>query len=362
VQYETLAQFEREIIGERIRDKVAAAKRKGKYTGGMPVLGYDVDRLKKKLVVNPAEAKLVCHIFKRFTQIGSATLLAKELNSQGIRTKEWITAKGKKHEGRAWNKMHLYRMFNNRLYVGEVAHKEKHYPGEHDAIVPLDLFEKVQAILKQNSRVRANKTRAKTPALLKGLIKCGHCGGSMGPTFSKKDGKIYRYYLCIAASKNGYDTCPVKTVAAGEIEGVVIDQLRAVFQSPELIAAIYRATIAQQKVEITRMENERGNLQKHLESESDPETLMDSQNRIAEITGLLRGLQKCVIEESEVADALRQLDPLWDDLFPAEQARIVQLLIDRVVVSEDGLQMRFHSEGLQSLVSELDEKEECVNE
>jgi len=358
----SFAQFEREIIGERIRDKVAASKRKGKYTGGMPVLGYDVDRLAKKLIVNTKEAQLVRHIFKRFAQIGSATLLAKELNSQGHRTKEWITAKGTTRAGVTWNKMHLYRMFNNRLYVGEIVHHDQHYPGEHEAIVPRDLFDKVQAILEQNCRVRANKSRAKTPALLKGILKCGHCGGSMGPTFAKKNGKTYRYYLCIAASKNGYDSCPVKTIAAGEIEGAVIDQLRGIFRAPEMIAATYRAATEKHRAEIERLETERTEFKKQMDAASDPTARLESQNRLAEIDHLLRGLRKNVIEESTVADSLRQLDPLWDELFPAEQARIVQLLIDRVVVNEDGIQVRFRPEGLNALATELEEKEECVND
>ena len=357
----SFAQFEREIIGERIRDKVAASKRKGMYTGGMPVLGYDVDRLAKKLIVNPKEAQLVRHIFKRFAQIGSATLLAKELNSQGKKTKSWVTAKGATHAGVAWNKMHLYRMFNNRLYVGEVSHHEKHYPGEHEAIVPRDLFDGVQSILAENCRCRANKARAQTPALLKGLLKCGHCGGSMGPTFAKKNGKTYRYYLCIAASKNGYDTCPVKTIAAGEIEGAVIDQLRGIFRAPEMVAATYRAATEQHRAEITRLEAERAELKKQMDAASDPATRLDSQNRLAEIDHLLRGLRKHVIEESQVADALRQLDPLWDELFPAEQARIVQLLIERVVLNEDGIQVRFRPDGLNALATELEEKE-CIND
>jgi site-specific DNA recombinase len=357
----SFAQFEREIIGERIRDKIAASKRKGKYCGGMPVLGYDVDRTAKKLIVNEKEARLVRHIFKRFAQVGSATLLAKELNKQGHRTKEWITAKGQKHAGVAWNKTHLYNMFNNRLYVGEVSHHDKHYPGEHEAIVPRDLFDKVQAILAENCRCRANKTRAQTPALLKGLIKCGHCGGSMGPTFAKKNGKTYRYYLCIAASKNGYDTCPVKTIAAGEIEGAVIDQLRGIFRAPEMVAATYRAATEQHRAEIERLEAERGELKKQMESIADPAARLDAQNRLAEIDHLLRGLRKHVIEESQVADALRQLDPLWDELFPAEQARIVQLLIERVVLNEDGIQVRFRPDGMNALAAELEEKE-CIND
>ena len=358
----SFAQFEREIIGERIRDKVAASKRKGKYMGGMPVLGYDVDRTAKKLIVNTKEAQLVRHIFKRFIQIGSATLLTKELNRQGHRTKEWVTAKGTTHAGVAWNKMHLYRMFNNRLYVGEIAHHDQHYPGEHEAIVPRALFDQVQSILEQNCRVRGNNARAKTPALLKGILKCGHCGGSMGPTFAKKNGKTYRYYLCIAASKNGYDSCPVRTIAAGEIEGAVMEQLRAVFRSPEMIAETYRAARSQEREQVSALNCERKELEVKLAGDLAQTEKQEFQNRVYEIDRLIRGLDKHPLDEIQVADALNQLDPIWDELFPAEQTRIVQLLIERVVVNPNGITVRFRSDGLSTIAAELEADEETANE
>ena len=356
----SFAQFEREIAGERIRDKIAAAKRKGMYTGGMPVLGYDSEN--KKLIVNPEEAKLVRHIFKRFVQLGSATRLAKELNGQGRTTKAWTTQKGVARAGRPWNKMHLYRLFNCRLYIGEVAHKDQHFPGEHEAIVPRALFDEVQAILDKNWRSRANGSRTETPALLKGIVKCGHCGGSMGPTFTKKNGKTYRYYVCIQATKKGWDTCPVKNVAASEIENAVVDQLRALFRAPDMIAATYRAAVEQARAEVARLKGEEAALARRLEGEGAPDARVETESRVAEIRGLLRGLRVSAFEETEVAGALAQLDPIWDELFPAEQARIVRLLVERVVLNEDGVQVKFRPDGMRTLTSELDEKEGCVNE
>jgi site-specific DNA recombinase len=143
----SFAQFEREIIGERIRDKVAATKRKGKYTGGVPVLGYGVDRVNHRLVINPQEADLVRHVFRRFIAAGSTTELAKELNAQGHTTKSWTSQKGQLRPGRPWNKGHVYRILNNLLYLGEVTHRGNRYPGEHEAIVPRDLWDKAHTIL-----------------------------------------------------------------------------------------------------------------------------------------------------------------------------------------------------------------------
>ncbi len=251
----SFAEFEREVTAERIRDKVAAAKRRGKHTGGMPILGYDVDRT--RLVVNEEEARLVLHIFKRFCQLGSVTELAGELNRQGHRTKAWTTKKGTVHGGRPWNKPHLYRLLGNRKYIGEIEHRGAFYPGEHEAIVPKALWDDVHKILAENSKVRANRTRAKTPALLKGIIRCGNCGGAMTPTFNRKRGKTYRYYLCVHAAKNGHAQCPVRTVAAGEIEEAVVGQLRAVFRTPELVAHTFREAKTRQSEELERLGRDR---------------------------------------------------------------------------------------------------------
>ncbi|MFB3883085.1 MAG: recombinase family protein, partial [Armatimonadota bacterium] len=318
----SFAQFEREIIGERIRDKVAATKRKGKYTGGMPVLGYDVDRERKRLVINPAEAERVRQVFTRFVQAGSITHLVKELNAAGHLTKCWTTKTGAVHAGRPWNKGHVYRLLNNPIFLGEVSHKGVRYPGEHEAIVPRGLWDKAHAILATNYRCRSGQTRAKTPALLKGIIRCAHCDCAMGPTYAKRRGRMYRYYLCVHASKNGHDSCPTRTLAAGEIEQTVIDQLRAVLRAPEFLAKTYRSARAQAEEE---------------------------------------GIEGADFSEQDVVHALCSLDPIWDQLFPDEQQRIVQLLVKQVDVYPDRAQVHIRAEGLTSLVAELrDETEQEV--
>ena len=129
----SFAQFEREVIGERIRDKFAASRRKGMWMGGVPPLGYDV--VARKLVVNDAEANLVRHVFRRFLQVGSATLLVKELNAAGHRTKSWMTQDGKERQGVPFTKNFLYKMLGNRVYLGEAVHKGVAHAGEHEAII-----------------------------------------------------------------------------------------------------------------------------------------------------------------------------------------------------------------------------------
>jgi site-specific DNA recombinase len=306
----SFAQFERELAGERIRDKFAASRAKGLWMGGIPPLGYDVrDR---KLVVNQAEAELVRLIFRRFLDLGSALLLIRELNAQGHHTKSWTTQAGTFREGRPFDKGTLYKILRNRTYMGLATHKGQSYPGEHEPIVDRATWDRVHEVLATNAKRRGNEARARTPAPLKGLMRCTHCGSAMTPTHTRRRGRLYRYYVCLGASRRGYDTCPVRSIAASEVESLVLGQVRRLFASPELVAR----TI----------------------------TAVRQENAAAEDTEL---------EEGEVIDALGSLDPVWDELYPAEQARILRLLIERIDVAPDGISVTLHAAGIRSLVAEL---------
>ena len=290
----SFAQFEREVIGERIRDKIAASRKRGMWMGGFVPLGYEVrDR---KLLINDAEAATVRMIFERFVEVGSATALARALAAEGVRTRR----------GRLVDKGFLYKLLNNRVYIGDAVHKGTAYPGEHEAIITRALWDKVHGILRESPRVRAGRTRAATPALLKGLI-FGPTGCAMTPTHTRRGDKLYRYYVSQSVLKRGADACPVGRVPAAEIEGAVVDQLRGLLRAPEVIVGTWRSTRP-------------------------------------EIDGL---------SEAEVREALEGIDPLWDELFPAEQARIVQLLVERVDVGQGGLDIRLRVDGLARVVHEL---------
>lgn len=378
----SFAQFEREIIGERIRDKVAAAKRKGKHTGGKPIFGYDVDPITKRLVVNEKEAEIVRHIFERFCEVGSGTNLSRELNDEGYRTKEWQTRKGKVTGGARWNKAHIYRLLNNPKYIGKVPHHDLLFEGEHEGIVPRELWTRVQTILAENSRVRGNRTRAKTPALLKGLLRCGHCGGSMGATFTKSKGRTYRYYVCIAATKNGMETCPVRRVAAGEIETAVVNQLRAVFRTPEIVARTYREAKTTESEALEQLRRDEASIEEELarfrkrathlaEATGEDDNgaialeLRDTGNRIdkaehrlAEVRAQIKGLVADPLTQEQATSALEKIDPVWDELFPREQARIVELLVEHVTVDTGGLEVRLRGSGLRTLVAEVEGRTE----
>jgi hypothetical protein len=164
----SFAQFERELIGERVRDKVAASKKKGIWMGGTVPLGYDVKN--RKLVVNKAEAKTVVEIYRRYLKLKSVRALRADLDAAGIRSKRRTRADGSAYGNQKFSQGALYLMLQNRTYRGEATHKGKAYPGEHAAIVDKPLWEAVQALIAQNRVARTNGANTKEPSLLRGLL------------------------------------------------------------------------------------------------------------------------------------------------------------------------------------------------
>jgi site-specific DNA recombinase len=224
----SFAQFERELVSERTRDKIAAARRKGKWAGGHTLLGYDVVKSPggTKLKVNPGEAKRVRQIFRLYLKHKGLIPLVQELDSRGWVTKRWTTSKGRVRGGGPFNKSILYMFLRNPLYVGKVAHKDNLYDGQHAAIVSPSVFTKVQKLLDINGRGGGLPARNQHSALLKGLLRCKPCGCSMGATYSGRAPVRYRYYLCLNAAKRGWANCSSKAVPAIQMEQFVLEKLR----------------------------------------------------------------------------------------------------------------------------------------
>jgi site-specific DNA recombinase len=290
----SFGQFEREVTGERIRDKVAASRKKGMWMGGWTPLGYEVQD--RKLIIHDADAETVRGIFKRFLVLKSATLLAREL----------VLKRATNRYGHLLDKGVLYKLLNNRVYIGEAVHKGTSYPGEHQAIIDRKLWDQVHALMKASPRKRAAGARAQTSAILKGLL-FGPGGAAMSPTHTRKAGKLYRYYISQSVIKRGTDACRVRQVPAAEIERIVIEQIRSLLLSPEVIVATWRA--AQQA--------------------------------------------GTSLDENDVRSALAEFEPLWAELFPAEQARIIELLVERIDISLTGIDLRLRVEGLTLLCNDL---------
>src|SRR5258707_4139938 len=217
----SFAQFEREIIGERTRDKMSAARRKGKWVGGVPVLGYDVGVGGGLLVVNESEARRVREIFGLFkTQCSLLTVLA-ELATRRWSNNSWTSLGGIKHIGRPFNQATLRNLLTNAIYAGKVNHKGTIYPGEHAPIVEAALWEEVNAEIGTRRRQRSDVVRARQNALLAGLLFCAGCQRSMVATYTSKRDRRFRYYVCQSARQKGWASCPTKSVAAALIEDSV---------------------------------------------------------------------------------------------------------------------------------------------
>jgi site-specific DNA recombinase len=292
----SFAQFEREVIGERIRDKFAASRKRGMWMGGYVPLGYDVRA--RKLIINEAEAATVRMIFKRFVAIGSATKLAKALVAEGVRTKS----------GRPVDKGYIYRLLNSQVYLGEATHKDASYPGEHAAIIDRSLWDKVHSILQTSPRLRAANARARTPALLKGLI-FTETGCAMTPAFTKKGTRLYRYYVSMDVIRNrALDENPGPLrLPAPMVEDAVIGEIHRMIRAPEITAR--------------------------------------------SIAALRR--EGAAVEEAAVVAALAGFERLWGALYPAEQARIVQLLVERITVGTNGIAVDLRKEGLGLVLRDM---------
>ena len=292
----SFAQFEREVIGERIRDKFAASRKRGMWMGGFVPMGYDVKD--RKLVVNDSEAATVRMIFERFAALGSASTLARALQAEGVANKR----------GRLIDKGFIYKLINNRVYLGEAVHKGASYPGEHEAIVGQDLWDRVHGILKESPRERRAKNRNTSEALLKGLVFTA-TGAAMTPTYTWKGDKLYHYYTSMDLIRNRAvaDKGAPLRMSAAVVDGAVIAELRRLIGAPEIVARVV-ATFSRE------------------------------------------GLR---VGESAIVEALRRFNGLWDALFPPEQARIVRLLVGRVTVGASGIAVDLRNNGLATLVRDL---------
>lgn len=298
----SFAQFEREVTGERIRDKIAASKRKGMWMGGVPPLGYDV--AKRKLVVNEAEAAVVRRLFAEFPHAASTTLFVQRLRHEGVTTKSWIARSGNDRAGKLLDKGALYKILNNPVYLGRIRHKGISYTGEHEPIVTPEQWDAAQtALTSKPAGVSRGQIRSERPALLKGLIFTTD-GRAMTPHATKGRGeRLYRYYLSTRDAQEGYGASDVRMLPAGEVEEAVIAQLRGILRSPDMVGRVWR--------EVAKSGDAHD------------------------------------MSELQVAVALSRIDTVWENLFPLEQHRIVQLLIERIVVSPQELRVQLHRNGIE---------------
>ena len=249
-------------------------------------------------MVNEAEAATVRMIFDRFAALGSASTLARALQAEDVRNKR----------GKRIDKGFIYKLINSRVYLGEAVHKGTSYPGEHDAIISQDLWDRVHAILKQSPRDRRAKNRNSSEALLKGII-FTDTGAAMTPTYTRKGERLYHYYTSMDLIRNRdtrIDAGPMR-LAAAMVDGAVIAEMRRIIRAPEVVARV---------IEVQRREGP-------------------------------------PMDERGIVAALQRFNDLWQALFPAEQARIVRLLVDRVTVGPSGMAVDLRNNGIADLIRDL---------
>jgi site-specific DNA recombinase len=377
----SFAQFEREIIAERTRDKMAATRRKGKWSGGRPVLGYDVDPRGYRMLVNEEEAVRVRAIFALYREHEALLPVVQELERRGWTNKRWTTREGKEEGGQRLNKTSLHRLLTNVLYAGRVRYKDEVHAGEHPALVELEVFERVQALLRRNGRTGGAPVRNQFGALLKGLLRCTPCGCAMTPAHTTKSGnKRYRYYTCTAAQKRGWHICPSKSIPAAEIERIVVDQIKCIGRDPALLHETLAQARGQHEGRLAELAAEQRGLEKdltrwhaemrRLSGQLSPDgdhrsviaRLADVQERVAQSDRQLARVREQTLavqgqrlDEVEAARVLAAFEPVWEALAPREQVRVVQLLVARV--DYDGgkgkVAIVFHPAGIQTLAEEL---------
>jgi hypothetical protein len=298
----SFAEFEREMIGERTRDKIAAARRKGKWTGGPIPLGYTVHE--KRLVVNELEAVLVREIFVLYLEQRSTLAVARLLNETNRSTKRRIAANGRITEARRWTKPDVLSVIKNPVYAGYIRSHGQFYDGEHEALVDRETFSRARAILDGATRTTNDPSR-NPDYILRGLLRCSCCGSAFTPASTRKGRREYRYYRCIRRDKEGREACPSSPLPADAIETYVIERLR------EFAAEGSLADAAE-------------------------------------------------IETSWVARCLADFDAIWDVLTPQNRGRLLRAVVQSVEIDKPANRVRVFivdfSDGLSARPNEVPHK------
>ena len=373
----SFAQFERELIAERTRDKMSAARRKGKWVGGSPVLGYDMAPGGGKLVINEDEARRVRAIYDLYLEHRTLIPTVREINRRGWTTKHWTTKNGREHRGKPFTKSGLFGLLTNVIYTGQVNHKGTFYPGEHPAIVDLAVWSKVDERLRHNGITGGKEVRNKYGALIRGLLYCDACGTPMLHTYTVKGARRYRYYVCLTAQQRGWDACPSKSLPAQRVEDSIVERIRSLGSDSRIAAETARkvheqieASTRETRVELKTAEKDLNRYQRELvmvaampgnglrtDRMADlQERIQTTEQRIAELRNDLDTLEAETVSPQELKQALEAFDPIWKTLNTSEQSRIIRALVERV--GYDGrtgkIAVTFRSAGFKKLCDAME--------
>jgi site-specific DNA recombinase len=365
----SFAQFEREIISERTRDKIAAARRRGKWTGGPPVLGYRLDSDRRVLTIEPDEAAVVRLAFEFYLRTNSIGIVAEQLNALGHHQKRRTTKGGRSIGGRSWDKNAVHRLLRNPLYAGKVSQGGSLYAGEHEPIVGWDVFSRVQQTLDHRSTGQGPRRSRRSEYLLSGILRCAACDAAMVSTAGHgRGGKRYRYYRCLR-HRNAASDCPTEVIAAEEIEERVIGAVRELGQRGEVQRVVldqlatdevpsddFRAQherlasrLAELNTEAKRLLAafaDAGSGGKLLASRlGELEAEMDQvRGQLEEVESQLQGSRASRDDATRAVELLTAFDGIWDTLVPMERRELLHLVVRRVWVDSTAkdLRLQFH--------------------
>lgn len=320
-------------------------------------------------------------IFELYLEYQSLLATVTELNRRGWTTKRWTTKKGTQRGGKLFTKNSLYSLLTNVTYTGKIKYKDEVHAGEHEAIVPDKLFQRAQTLLQRNGHTGGRAVRNKHGALLRGLLRCSPCGCAMSHTYTSKGNRRYRYYVCGTAQQRGWSECPSPSVPAGEIERFVVEQIKCIGRDPTVIAETVRQVRQQSEEGVERLNHERVAIQQQLRDDSarlqvasamaddvervsnpaeTQERIRSAERRLTEIDNELITLNSELLDDAAVGEALANFDNLWQALVPREQARVLELLVERVEYDGEhgNVSLTFHPCGIKSLTEELANQQE----
>jgi site-specific DNA recombinase len=363
----SFAQFEREIISERTRDKQVAARKKGKWTGGHLILGYDLDPRGGRLVINQEEADRVREVFRLYLEGTTVLNLVRRLDQLGWRNKQWTTH-GKLYGGSPLRRCHIYNLLGNIIYTGRIKVGQEIFPGEHGGIIDVASFDQAQVRLKQNAWTPGNPHRMKMESLLRGIIYCSCCGSGMYSTYSASNQRRYRYYVCYRSQQKLEGYCTTRAVSAPSVENAVVEGIQRVGVNPDVLAETVR--VARQRLSESlggvQEELKAVNLKlKNLKSQvargrnagpgrmAELQEQIDSQEtRTAELRrGILR-MEKQRVDEKELHKTMGSFQDVWKAMNIEEQRALVGQLVEKVGYdSRTGkVTLSFKSAGVKELV------------
>jgi site-specific DNA recombinase len=364
----SFAQFEREIISERTRDKQILARKRGKWTGGHLPLGYDLED--GCLVINEAEAARVRRIFEWYLEGHSVHGIVAKCANLGWRNKEWATKEGKTFGGHPLRKCHIYTMLANPLYAARIRAGDELVAATHPPIIDDHTFDLVQQKLKANTRNPGGEHRPKMEALLRGLLYCAACGSPMSPSYSSSKTRRYRYYVCLRTMQRNGDGCATRAVSAPLVEEAVIESVRRFAAKPEVIEAIARAARHRMAEELgkyrdewkavnIRVRNAKSQLARAKNPDAEREaalreTVAAGEARAEELRRAVECGERLRFDEHTVRQRMASFDDVWRTLMIEEQARVLRQLIERVGYDARGdkVKVTYNSNGIREFCKE----------